>query len=273
MESVVLSYFNQMKIIDFHTHYYPDKVVKKALSAVQGKIPVHTDGSRDGLLESMQKSGVDASLNLTLVNNPANAESINRWAAAENAAPIWQTGSVHPAQPDPAGAVETIAASGLRGLKFHPEYQDFEFTDPRLFPVWERCIDLDLFVVTHAGYDVMFREPWHTDPVHLAEFHRRYPRLKLVLAHLGSMAMWDEVEEHLAGLPVYLDLAFVTLATIEPKQLLRIIRRHGAERILFGSDTPWCDQSVCVDFISSLPLAEEERELIFHGNAERLLKL
>lgn len=56
MESVVLSYFNQMKIIDFHTHYYPDKVVKKALSAVQGKIPVHTDGSRDGLLESMQKA-------------------------------------------------------------------------------------------------------------------------------------------------------------------------------------------------------------------------
>ncbi len=262
-----------MKIIDFHTHYYPEKVVEKALGAVRGRITAYTDGTRAGLIDSMRRAGIDASLNLTLLNNPDNAAGVNRWAAAENVFPVYQTGSVHPAQPDPAETVAAAAAAGLRGIKLHPEYQNFEFTDPRLFPVWERCIDLDLFMVTHAGFDIMFRPPWRSDPARLAMFHRRYPRLKLVLAHLGSMTMWNEVEEHLAGLPVYFDLAFVTRDTIGEEQLTRIIRRHGADRILFGSDSPWCDQNACVEFIGSLPLAEEERELIFHRNAELLLKL
>ncbi len=260
-------------IIDFHTHYYPEKVVAKALAAVNHKIPHYTNGTREGLLESMRRAGIDFSLGLPLVNTPGNSRGVNRWAAQQNAAPVFVCGSIHPEEPSPLETIDFIADAGLRGIKLHPEYQRFEFSDERLFPLWERCIERDLFVLTHAGFDIMFMPPWHTDPIRLAAFHRRFPELKLVCAHLGSMTMWDEVEEHLAGLPVYFDLAFLTREYITPERLTAIIRRHGADRILFGSDSPWCDQAEHLAFIRSLPLTAEEQELIFYRNAAKLLKL
>ena len=50
-----------------------------------------------------------------------------------------------------------------------------------------------------------------------------------------------------------------------------VIRAHGADRILFATDCPWGDPAEFVRFVRALPLTEEEREQIFHENAERLL--
>ena len=125
-----------MMVIDFHTHCYPEKVVAKALSAVGDRLKPATDGTRAGLIASMREAGIDYSLALALVNNPANSRGVNRWAAEENRAPVFFTGSIHPADPDPEATLEFIAASGLKGIKLHPEYQGFEFSDERLFPLW-----------------------------------------------------------------------------------------------------------------------------------------
>lgn len=69
------------------------------------------------------------------------------------------TGGIHPDEPEPLRTIETVAAAGLPGIKVHPEYQHFRFDEERLFPVWERCEELGLFVVTHAGWDAMFDPP------------------------------------------------------------------------------------------------------------------
>ena len=95
---------------------------------------------------------------------------------------------------------------------------------------------------------------------------------KLVLAHLGGWKEWDAVEELIAGEKVYLDTAFLE-EYISDEQLLRIIRRHGAERILFGTDCPWSGQRESIERFKKLSLTEEERTLIFSGNAERLFGL
>ena len=136
-----------MMLIDFHTHCYPEKVVAKALSAVQGRLEPATDGTRDGLIASMREAGIDYSLALGLVTNPANSLGVNRWAAEQNRAPVFFTGSIHPDDPDPETTLDFIADSGLKGIKLHPEYQRFEFSEERLFPLWERCCELGLFVV------------------------------------------------------------------------------------------------------------------------------
>ncbi len=59
---------------------------------------------------------------------------------------------------------------------------------------------------------------------------------------------------------------------IEPAQLLRIIRKHGADRMLFASDCPWDNPANEIRLINSLSLTDTEKELIFYKNAERLLK-
>lgn len=265
------SYFNM--IIDFHTHIYPGKVAAKAVEACAGRLPAYADGTRAGLEASMREAGIDLAVCLTVVNAPANSANINAWAVRENRPPLVMTGGFHPDEPDPLATVEAVAAAGLPGIKVHPEFQQFRFDEERLFPVWERCGELGLFLIAHAGWDALFDPPYHSDPEALAAFRRRFPGLKLILAHLGGMAMWDEVEKHIAGLPVYLDLAMATPEYIDADRLLRIIRAHGAERILFGTDSPWYGQKKQLDFIRSLPLTPEERERIFHRNAAELLKL
>ncbi|MCP3965924.1 MAG: amidohydrolase family protein [Lentisphaerae bacterium] len=89
---------------------------------------------------------------------------------------------------------------------------------------------------------------------------------------MGSWGMWDEAEEYVIGLPVYLDLAF-TLGQIDDEQLVRMIRRHGADRVLFGTDSPWRDQKTALDHFLKLDLNEDEKSLILGENAARLLDL
>ena len=89
---------------------------------------------------------------------------------------------------------------------------------------------------------------------------------------MGGLGQYDLVEKYLVGLPVYLDLAFM-LETIEQTQLLTMIRSHGADKILFASDSPWQDQRRYIDLLESLPLTEEEKAQILYKNASKLLKL
>lgn len=50
-----------------------------------------------------------------------------------------------------------------------------------------------------------------------------------------------------------------------------LIREVGADRILFGTDYPICNPRMYVEAIYGEEITEEERELVFHGNAERIL--
>lgn len=93
-----------------------------------------------------------------------------------------------------------------------------------------------------------------------------------VLAHLGSQQMWDEVEKYLVGKDVYFDTS-MGFECYSNEQFMRIVRNHGADRILFGSDSPWSNASKELEILLSLPLPEEEKQLIMSGNAKRLLGL
>ena len=94
---------------------------------------------------------------------------------------------------------------------------------------------------------------------------------KLVLAHMGGWGCWDQVEEHIVGKDVWLDTAF-SLLPIRPapgtqrqpqedpplsrQQFLRMVRRHGADRILFGTDSPWENQAETLAVLRGMELPE-----------------
>lgn len=261
-------------VIDFHTHFYPPKIVERALSAIASfpDISPATDGTAEGLIRSMKAAGIDCSVGLPLANTPDNVRGVNRWAASHNQYPTLLIGSIHPDCDDPVKNIREIAALGLKGIKVHPEYQKFSFTETRLDPIWETCIECGLFVLTHVGADICFPPPYHSNPRELRDFHERFPALKLVIAHLGGWRMWDDAEKYLIGQPVFLDTAF-TAGFIPPERITAMIKRHGAERIIFGTDSPWRDQQKELDFYRSLPLSDTEKELIFYHNAAGLLGL
>jgi predicted TIM-barrel fold metal-dependent hydrolase len=96
----------------------------------------------------------------------------------------------------------------------------------------------------------------------------------MIVAHLGGMYRWEGVERYLSGLRdnVYFDLGFVA-GEIGEKQLVRLISKHGADKILLGSDCPWDDPANEIAMIENIPLGNEEKELIFYKNALKILKL
>ena len=91
---------------------------------------------------------------------------------------------------------------------------------------------------------------------------------KLILAHTGGHLMWDEVENYLLGEKVFLDIS-VSRKEISIEQMVRIIKAHGADRILFGSDSPWDGQLETIEYVKSLPISKEEADKILGENAKK----
>ena len=259
-------------VIDFHIHYFPDNIVEKAMGSLisMSKLTPFTDGTLDGLKKSMLEDGIDYSLNLPLATSADSVRGINKWAAVNNKAPVFSLGSVHPDTENPEEIIPWIKKLGLKGIKMHPEYQQFYPLEKRLDKIWEECVKNDMFVLIHAGRDISFNPPPKSDPKIFAELYRRYPALKLVLAHMGSWGMWDEVKERLCGLPVYLDMAFIA-GHLEKAELVSIIRKHGADKVLFGTDSPWNSQKDSLAFVRSLALTRNELDAILYKNAASLL--
>ena len=94
----------------------------------------------------------------------------------------------------------------------------------------------------------------------------------IVAAHLGGHAQWNEVEEFLAGSAIYLDTS-MGFAFFPQNRFLRILERHGADKILFGSDAPWSHAGEEIDRIRALPIPQGDKEAILGGNAKRILNI
>ncbi len=263
--------------IDFHTHLFPDKLSGRAiakLAAVSGLTP-QTDGTLTGTLKKLDEWKVDRAVTLHIATAPGQEKNVNRFATfvtEETGGRLLAFGSVHPESPDALELPGSFKELGLKGVKLHPDYQGFEADEKRLYPLYERLGELNLPCCFHMGYDPLSPKHFHATPAMLARVHRDFPQLTLILAHMGGMNLWDEVEEYLTGKEVYLDTAMVA-GSLDPRQAERIISRHGAELLLFGSDCPWQDSETAARFIESLAVSDDKKELIFSGNAIRLLGL
>lgn len=262
-------------LIDFHTHAFPDKIVEKAMATLRhnaGNALPFTDGTAGGILSYMDRHGVDRSVVLNIATNPRQQHNVNDFAAAINGERLVAFGSVHPDAPDAVEELYRIKELGLKGVKLHPDYQDFFVDDDKMLPIYETVEKLGLILTFHAGVDIQYFEPVHCPPERLARILPLFPSGRVVAAHMGGYLQWYEVEEYLAGKKLYLDTSF-SYSRMPSPHAARIIKKHGADRILFGSDMPWSAPHLEKRFIESLGLSWEEEEAIFAGNAERLLEL
>jgi predicted TIM-barrel fold metal-dependent hydrolase len=92
---------------------------------------------------------------------------------------------------------------------------------------------------------------------------------KLVLAHFGANEFPDEVLSRICGKPVFFDTAYSLLNY--PGKCREIIRKHGAGKILFATDSPWVDRTQYLKAFFSLGLSEDENRKILGENAAAIL--
>ena len=260
-------------LIDFHTHCFPDAIAPRAMDILAknaGNMEPFCDGTAGGLTRYLEENGIDKAVVLSIATNPKQQTKVNDFAASINRGRLIGFGSVYPAAPNALDELERIKKLGLRGIKFHPDYQDFFVDDPKFFPVYEKAAELGLITVFHSGVDLEFFEPVHCTPQRLALALPAFNGGVVVAAHMGGCGCLYETEQHLVGRDVYLDTSF-SYGRVPAQHARRIILRHGADRILFASDMPWSGTNDELRFVDALGLNDEQYQAIVCDNAKKLL--
>lgn len=259
-------------IIDFHVHCFPDEIALKAVPVLEqrAKVPARLRGTIDDIRNSMKRSGVDCSVVLSIATKPEQTRKINDWSFKIQDQDIVAFGSIHPDYTGWKEELKRIKDFGLKGIKYHPDYQQFYVDEQRMFPIYEKAFDLGLIVVFHAGVDIGLAPPYHCTPERLLRLVKAFPGGKIVAAHMGSYSYWDDVERYLVGEEIYFDTSY-SIGHISDEQAKRIIKLHGYNKILFATDSPWADQAEEIEKIKRLELGKKETEAILGENAKKLL--
>lgn len=263
-------------IIDFHVHAFPDALAAKALpllSKCSGGVKPNYDATISGLESYLAKNNVDYAVVLNIATNPHQEKKVNDFAISllekQNIIPF---GSVHPDSPNALSELERLAKAGIRGIKLHPDYQHFFVDDEKMFPIYKKIAELGFITVFHAGVDIGYPKPVHCTPERLLRVLDLFDDAPVVAAHFGGWLLWDSVLEDLCGTQVYLDTAFSS-GKMPPDYAKELIKAHGADKVLLGSDMPWSDTLDEVRFVQSLDLSAEDEEKILSNNAKRLLNI
>ena len=260
-------------IIDFHTHIWPDKAAEKAKIYLQKafKTEIVTVPSVNNLLNFMDKAQVDMSVALPVASRPDQVEHINNWIFSIKNERLNIFGSLHPYYKNWEDELKRIRDNSF-GIKFQPEFQDFYADSEDIFPIYEKMQEYGLILVFHTGDELTGTGKVHCSPEAVSVVHKKFPDLKIISAHMGGVEMWEDSEKYLAGENIFLDTSY-SVGRCKDDVLQKIIKKHGEDRIVFGTDFPLVEQSE--DILKTREFFKDLCDLdkIFALNAKKLLNL
>jgi predicted TIM-barrel fold metal-dependent hydrolase len=176
---------------------------------------------------------------------------------------------VHPLQPETYDqARRMLKRPGCVGIKIHPEEHCYSIRKHGR-ALFEFAAEQCAVVLTHTGE----KNSW---PIDFIPFANDFPEMRLILAHLGNSALPTGQPDHQVRAiqaskhgNVYTDTS--SMRSIFPRLIEWAVKEVGADRILFGTDTPlyfpWM-QRVRIDYAA---IAAREKRMILRDNAARLL--
>ena len=258
-------------VIDFHAHIYPAKIAEKATKSIGDfyNTSMAFNGSIEELIASGNKIGVEKYIVHSTATKAAQVASINDFIIGEvqKEARFVGFGTVHPDFEDFEPEMKRIKNLGLKGIKLHPDFQHFQIDSETMDPIYEVLSSLNMPILVHAGdsrYDF-------SGPKRIANVLDKHPNLKVIAAHFGGYTEWDASFEHLAGREVWFDTSS-TLWKLDVEFAKKIMKKHGIEKFLFGSDFPMWDHLDEMRRFEKLELSGDNRDLVLYKNAENLIK-
>jgi predicted TIM-barrel fold metal-dependent hydrolase len=258
-------------IIDAHSHVWPDRIAASALGG--NRVPglsARGDGTVGGLTATMERTGVGISCCLGIANEARHVDKVNAFVAGLASARRIGFGTVH-VDLSVEENMASLRRHGVRAVKVHPLFQGFALDDRRLWDVFE-AFGAEIAVITHVGEGGDARANALSSPKMVADIARRFPELRLVACHFGGYKILDDAEEMLCRADVVLETSWPpSLKLLRPERVRRLIRNHGAERIVFGSDWPMTDPGEEVAAIEALGLTDDETKSVLGGTMARLL--
>ena len=276
---------------DAHVHIYKEKIAAKA-SQVIGDF-YHADGynfemwepdpAPEVLLRKGKEIGIDRYAVFSAATAARQVDSINRFIADECARhpEFVGLGTAHPDAIDPTlpdgrdceALVEQIAALGLKGMKLHPDMQQFNINDPRMMPLYRAAAQAGLVVLFHVGDE---RHSF-SDPVRLARVLEEIPDLRCHAAHLGCCRIWDRRPVALAASVLAgADIAFDTssmLAWAPADDVRFIIGQLGIDRIMWASDYPMWSPAEEFKLLLGLGYSSADNQRMLYDNFARFYRI
>lgn len=264
-------------IIDFHSHCFPDALAPRAIGKLAETVSVmnispSTDGTACGLIRRMKEAGIDRSVVCNIATNPHQMGKVNDFAISlRRHEELFPLGSLNPHAERLESELNRLISANITGIKLHPDYMQTDIDSPDFDQIFDLCQAKNVFVITHAGLDPISPDHMHCTPSQMARVLDKFPKLKLVAAHMGGFHCEAEVLEHLCGRDVYLDTSLISHRPDRCPLIHGILKNHNPHRLLFATDTPWTKGEEEIAAIQSAPLPDEIKDMIFSGNAIRLL--
>lgn len=283
-------------IIDSHIHIFSPKIianVSRRRELVE-RLHLQVEGAAEkttaaALREDMTAAGVSSCLLLptAAVTEVRNANRLS-WSQAQNHDFLLTAGTLHPDYMDNAGELDWLAEVGIRALKLCSFSQGFTLTGTRareMFALIQQYneqqngnffIILDTLFAASNSFGTL--PEYNTTPEKLAWLAKEYPRINFVGAHMGGLsAPEDLLLENLAPRPnLYLDTSNAA-HTLSRDTFISLVKTHGPEHIIFGTDWPWFSPDTELEIITGLleaaGFSELEREKVFFANIAGLLGL
>ena len=191
-------------IIDFHTHIWPDGLAERAMKTLtenaKGEYTPVTDGTASGLYRKMNEWNIDKSVVLPVQTKASQTKTLNDFAAklnekTEYEGKIISFGGIWPYTENIKHDIDYIVSLNLKGIKFHPEYQNFNIDDEQFFPLYEYALSKGLILIFHAGADIAFEGQLHSSPKQFKHLAEEMGGGVIVAAHFGGHLQTEEALE------------------------------------------------------------------------------
>jgi predicted TIM-barrel fold metal-dependent hydrolase len=260
-------------IVDSHMHVWPDHIADAMQEQRPAGMKLQYDGKLSGLLRTMDEAGIDMGLALGVGIKASTVARTNEFIGTVPRDRLVPFGTVHP-DLSVEENLEHLLDNGIVGVKLHPLFQALSLGDPRVLEIMAALAEHRIPVITHAGGGGDDDANDRGAPALLRAMADAVPDLTLITCHFGGYHRLDEAEQHVVGSRVVLETSWPpTMALLEPERVVALIRRHGADRVVFGSDWPMADPAAEIAAIRSLGLTQEEENGILGDNLARLLGL
>ena len=262
------------KVINSHCHIYPEKIASRAVMGIRDfyDLDMSLTGRIDDLIEDGNKVGVVHYLVHSVATSPKQVKSINEFIGEvvnDNPDIFSGFGTLHPDSEDIEGDFEHLLSLGLKGVKLHPDFQQFALNEERAFKLGEVINEGNVPVLIHCG-DYRYN---YSNPEQLKPFLEKFPDMLVIGAHFAGWSVWAQATEELAGTPnLYVDLSS-SLYALSSEDANKFIHDYGVDKVLWGTDYPMWESESEMELFQKIGLTKEEENMILYENSAKILGL
>jgi uncharacterized protein len=283
-------------IFDAHTHIFTAGIIENVAKKTEmvKKLYLETEESRERVgVDTLENRMKSADVEACLVLPTANAENVKKvndsfMEIAERSDSIYTAFTLHPDFPDNKKEIARSKSKGINAIKMCSFSQGFILNGPKSIDLFDTIKNENLhnngnfyfvFDTLYSAAKYFGTKPeYTTTPALLGDLVRNYPAIKFVGAHMGGLdAPFKEVRKHIRPSDnFYMDTSNGA-HTLSNADFIELLKTHGPEHIMFGTDWPWFGYDGEIELIDRLlngaGYSREQKTAVFRENILKLLMI